>query len=89
MSQSTIIVVETGLDKFELFCGSRGPAELLGIEVGNSKTYYDAAATITLSRMPNAGAGRQALFTALINQARATQQLYHSGWLKVTVSRHD
>ena len=89
MSQSTIIAVETGLDKFELFCGSRQPAELLGIEVGESKTYYDAAAAMTLSRMPSAGAGRQTLFTALIREARATQQLYHSGWLKVTISRHD
>ena len=89
MSQSTIIEVETGLDKFELFCGSRQPAESLGIELFHDKTYNDAEALLILSRMPSAGAGRQTLFTALIREARATQRRYHSGWLKVTVSRYD
>lgn len=91
MSQSTIIVVETGLDKFELFCGSREPAQSLGIELFDSKTYNDAEALLILSRMPGAGAGRQTLFTAIMREAHHYQELYagESGWLKVTVSRYD
>ena len=91
MSQSTIIEVEIGLDKFDLFCGSREPAQSLGIELFDSKTYNDAEALLVLSRMPNAGAGRQTLFTAILRHARDNQELHagESGWLKVTVSRHD
>ena len=53
MSQSTIIVVDTGLDKFDLYCGSRQPAQSLGIELFDAKTYADDAAgwlTVTVSR---------------------------------------
>lgn len=91
MSQSTIIVVEIGLDKFELFCGSREPAELLGIEVGKSRTYYGEAASIILGRMPSAGAGRQTLFTAILRHAYDNREL-HAGernWLRATISRYD
>ena len=91
MSQSTIIEVEIGLDKFELFCGSREPAQSLGIELFHNKTYNDAEALLILSRMPSAGAGRQTLFTAILRHAHDNQELYagESGWLKVTVSRYD
>ena len=91
MSQSTIIVVDTGLDKFDLYCGSRQPAQSLGIELFDAKTYADDAALLILSRIPNAGAGRQELFTAIINLARENKELQGgaAGWLTVTVSRHD
>ena len=91
MSQSTTIVIDTGLDKFDLYCGSRQPAQSLGIELYDAKTYTDDAALLILSRMPNVGAGRQELFTAVINLARENKVLQSgaAGWLIVKVSRFD
>ena len=41
MSQSTIIEVEIGLDKFELFCGSRAPAVDAGVGLNETRHFTD------------------------------------------------
>lgn len=91
MSQSTIIVVETGLDKFELFCGSRAPAIKAGVGLNETRTFHDENADALLVSLPNAGAGRFVLFAAMRELALNNKDLQcdAAGWLKVTVSRHD
>ena len=91
MSQSTIIVVETGLDKFELFCGSRGPAADAGVGLNETRTFRDKDADALLASLPDAGAGRFVLFAAIREQALNNKDLMcdAAGWLKVTVSRYD
>lgn len=90
MSQSTIIEIETDLDKFSLFCGSRRPAIDAGVALNTSKTFRDEEALAVLRRMPEAGAGRQALFDAIMQEASFNKELLgNTGWLTVTISRHD
>lgn len=91
MSQSTIIVVEIGLDKFELFCGSRAPAIAVGIELHETRQFADDEAATVLAYLPEAGAGRFVLFAAMRELAEFNRGLHagESGWLKVTVSRYD
>ena len=91
MSQSTIIVIETGLDKYEIYCGSRGPAVAARVPLNESLIFRDEAALLILSRMPNAGAGRRKLFDAIMQEATENKQYQYgdASWLTVTISRHD
>lgn len=90
MSQSTTIVVEIGLDKFELFCGSRAPAVDAGVGLNETRCFMDENADALLASLPDAGAGRLVMFAAIRELAENNRTLIQeSGWLKVTVSRHD
>lgn len=90
MSQSTVIVVEIGLDKFELFCGSRAPAVDAGVGLNETRCFMDENADALLASLPDAGAGRLVLFAAIRELAENNRTLMReSGWLKVTVSRYD
>lgn len=91
MSQSTVIEVEIGLDKFDLFCGSRAPAVDAGVGLNETRVFHDEDADALLDSLPNAGAGRFVLFAAMRELAEFNRGLHagESGWLKVTVSRHD
>lgn len=91
MSQSTIIVVETGLDKFELFCGSRAPAVDAGVGLNETRVFHDKDADDLLNSLPNAGAGRFVLFAAMRELALNNKELQGdaAGWLTVSVSRYD
>lgn len=91
MSQSTIIVVETGLDKFELFCGSRAPAVDAGVGLNETRIFHDKDADALLASLPDAGAGRFVLIAAMRELALNNKDLQcdAAGWLKVTVSRYD
>ena len=91
MSQSTVIEVEIGLDKFELFCGSRAPAIAVGIELHETRQFTDDEAATVLAYLPEAGAGRFVLFAAIREQALSNKDLMcdAAGWLTVSVSRHD
>ena len=48
MSHSTEIKVEIGLDSYNLYCGSRHPAEYCGVAANQSKTFADDAALAVL-----------------------------------------
>ena len=90
MSQSTIIVVETGLDKYEIYCGSRAPAVDAGVGLNETRKFRDKDADALLASLPDAGAGRLVLFAAIRELAENNRTLIQeSGWLKVTVSRYD
>ena len=91
MSQSTVIEVETGLDKFELFCGSRAPAVDAGVGLNETRCFTDENADALLASLPDAGAGRFVLFAAIREQALSNKDLMcdAAGWLTVSVSRHD
>ena len=91
MSQSTIIEVETGLDKYEIFCGSRTPAVAAGVELNETRKFRDNDADALLASLPDAGAGRFVLFAAIREQALSNKDLMcdAAGWLTVSVSRHD
>ena len=90
MSQSTIIVVETGLDKYEIYCGSRAPAVDAGVGLNETRCFMDENADALLASLPDAGAGRLVLFAAIRELAENNRTLIQeSGWLKVTVSRYD
>lgn len=65
MSQSTVIVVEIGLDRFELFCGSRAPAVDAGVGLNETRCFMDENADALLASLPDAGAGRLVLFAAI------------------------
>ena len=90
MSQSTIIVVKTGLDTYESFCGSRTPA-VAGVELNETRKFRDNDADALLATLPEAGAGRLVLFAAIRERALNIKDLQcdAAGWLTVTVSRHD
>ena len=90
MSQATIIEVEIGLDKFELFCGSRAPAVDAGVGLNETRCFTDENADALLASLPDAGAGRFVLFAAIRELAENNRTLMQeSGWLKITVSRYD
>ena len=91
MSQSTIIVIETGLDKYEIFCGSRTPAVAAGVELNETRKFRDSDADALLATLPEAGAGRLVLFAAIREQALNNKDLMcdAAGWLTVSVSRHN
>lgn len=88
MSHSTEIVVTIGLDKFEIYCGSRQPANALGVSENKSRFFTDETAVGVLWGLPQNGAGRMALFGLLSMMADENKAL-HNGepdWLKVQVT---
>ena len=93
MSHSTNIRIKLGLDTFDLYCGSRQPAEAFGVAVGQSKTLTDDEALEALWKMPQSGAGRMSLFGVLYDAAVAEKYMYQAaasnGWLEVTISHFD
>ena len=90
MSQATIIEVEIGLDRFELFCGSRAPAVDAGVGLNETRHFTDENADALLASLPDAGAGRFVLFAAIRELAENNRTLMQeSGWLKITISRYD
>ena len=93
MSHSTNIRIDLALDTFDLYCGSRHPAEAFGVAVGQSKTLTDDEALEALWKMPQSGAGRMSLFGVLHDAAVAEKYVYQAsaskGWLEVTISHFD
>ena len=98
MSHSTNIHIKLALDIFDLYCGSRQPAEAFGVAVGRSKTLTDDEALEALWKMPQSGAGRMSLFGVLHDAAVAEKYVYQNsasipseanGWLEVTISHFD
>ena len=85
MSHSTEIRIEIGLDKFEIHCGSRTPAEYCGVCADHTQTFVDVKALDILKHLPNQGAGNHALFGALVSMAQDESQMYEAGWLKVEI----
>lgn len=88
MSHSTEIRVEIGLDKFEIHCGSRTPAECNAVAPTESRTFVDVKALDMLKHLPNQGAGRHALFGVLVSMAADQCQMYENetGWLKLEIT---
>lgn len=88
MSHSTEIVVTIGLDKFEIYCGSRQPANALGVSENKSRFFTDDAAMNVLWGLPHNGAGRMALFGLLCMMAEEHKTLYNGepDWLKIQVT---
>ena len=92
MSHSTELTIEIGLDKFEINCGSRTPAESCGVRAETKRTFTNDEAVQVLWSMPTNGAGRMALFGVLCDLAEYERLLYKDSnssgtWLSVEV-RH-
>ena len=89
MSHITELSIEIGLDKFEINCGSRRPAEVYGVNEEDKREFMDTQALDILKNIANHGAGRHALFGVLVSMAADQCELYgeDEGWLKIEI-RH-